>query len=336
MSIDERPRIADVARAAGVSIPTVSKVLNGRAHVAEATRERVNTAIRDIGYSKGESTTPDDPGVIQLVFNNFDSPWALQIIDGAEAAANRLGFALCCVRTEHISPEIWRKQRAASQLSGTILLTPHRGSTLINALHQLNIPAVVLDPQGPETLPVPSVGATNFSGSMKAVEHLIALGHKRIGMITGGGATSAYSTARYAAYAAALMDAGILLDPTLVKDGDFTLAAGHLLGGELLDRDDRPTAVFAGNDLQALGLINAATSRGIKVPQQLSVVGYDDIALAQLSSPALTTVRQPLHQMAGMAVTMLVEQIRRLSDRPQSLELATELIKRDSTAPPPE
>lgn len=323
-----------MARAAGVSIPTVSKVLNGRAHVAEATRERVNAAVRDIGYSKGEAAVHDEPRLIQLVFNNFDSPWALQIIDGAEAAANRLGFTLSCVRTEHISPEIWRKQRASSQLSGTILLTPHRGSTLINTLHQLNIPAVVLDPQGPETIPVPTVGATNFSGSMKAVEHLISLGHKRIAMITGGGATSAYSTARYAAYTAALMDAGITIDPALVKDGDFTLAAGHLLGGELLDLADRPTAVFAGNDLQALGLINAATSRGIKVPQQLSVVGYDDIALAQLSSPALTTVRQPLQQMAGMAVAILVDQIRKLPDRPQSVELATELIVRDSTAPP--
>lgn len=316
-------------------MPTVSKVLNGRAHVAAATRERVNAALRDLGYSKGEGANQDAPGPIQLVVNNFDSPWVLQIIDGAELAATRLGFTLSCVRTAHVSPELWRKQRAAGQLAGTILLTPHRGSKLVGALHQLHIPTVVLDPQGPETLPVPTVGATNFSGSLKAVEHLVQLGHTRIAMITGGGATSAYSTARYAAYTAALMEAGLPVIPQLVKDGDFTLEAGHRLGGELLDLGSPPTAVFAGNDLQALGLINAASSRGIRVPDELSVVGFDDIALAQLASPALTTVRQPLHQMAAMSVSLLVDQIKNRTDGPQSLELATELIQRDSTAPPP-
>lgn len=335
VSDEERPKIADVALAAGVSVPTVSKVLNGRAHVAAATRERVNEALRNLGYTKTEPAQQQGPGIIQLVFNNFDSPWALQIMDGAEAAAHRLGLTLSCVRTKHVGPDVWRRQRVASQLSGVILLTPHRGSPLVNSLFQLNIPAVVIDPQGGDQLPVPTVSATNFSGSLKAVQHLIELGHQRIAIITGGGALSAYSTARYAAYAAALMEAGLPLESGLVKDGDFSMEAGHRLGGELLDQPNRPTAVFAGNDLQALGLISAAASRGIRIPEELSVVGFDDIALAQLSSPALTTVRQPLGQMAGMAVSLLAEQIKGHANGPQALELATELIERDSTAPLP-
>lgn len=329
-----RSTIADVATAAGVSVPTVSKVLNGRAHVSQETRDRVNTAVEELGYNKRKSQV-NGARLLQLVVNNFDSPWVLEILKGAEAAAARQGYNVLCTKTEHVSSEEWRKLRRSStnQLAGVMLLAPHRGSRLVTALRSLNIPAVALDPQGNEALAIPSVGPASFSGAMLAVEHLLKLGHRRIGMITGGGADSVHSPARYAAYAAALRSAGIELNPDFVRDGNFSIEAGLRLGGELLDLDQRPTAVFAGNDLQALGLMSAAAVRSIRVPEELSVVGFDDIAQAALTSPPLTTIRQPSEQMGGLAVGMLVDQIENAAAGPRSIELATELIQRGSTAP---
>jgi DNA-binding LacI/PurR family transcriptional regulator len=335
LTASNRPKIADVAAAAGVSAPTVSKVLNGRSYVSAATRAKVNQALEELDYSK-RSAPAQVPGLLQLVVNNFDNPWLLEIMAGAEAAAARQGFTLACTLAEHATPESWRKLRLASpnQLAGVILLAPHRGSRLVTTLRSLNIPAVAMDPQGNEAIGIPSVSPTAFSGALKAVEHLLDLGHRRIGIITGGGAGSVHSRARYAAYAAALQAHGLEVDQELVRDGDFSIEAGFRLGGELLDLPARPTAIFAGNDLQALGLMSAASKRAVSIPGELSVVGFDDIAQAALTSPPLTTIRQPLEQMAAMAVNLLVEQFGKAQQRPQAVELATELIVRGSTAAP--
>lgn len=330
-----RPRIADVAEAAGVSVPTVSKVLNGRPHVSPSTRRRVDAVLKEMGYHKPPRDT-STARLMQLVVNNFDSPWVLQILDGAEAAANRHGYDLLCLRAENASAGAWRKLRQPSvnQLAGVLLLAPHIGSDLVPTLNGLHIPAVALDPQGTEATGIPSVSAANFTGATSAVEHLISLGHQRIGMITGGGSGSVRSRARYAAYAAALQGAGLPADPSLVRDGDFSLEAGYRLGRDLLGMDQPPTAVFAGNDLQALGIISAATGQGLRVPQDLSVIGFDDIAQAQLASPPLTTIRQPLEQMAATAVRMLLDLIQGDQGGPVALELATELVVRESTDVP--
>lgn len=330
-----RPRIADVALAAGVSVPTVSKVLNGRPHVSPSTRNRVDAAVKELGYRKPLREV-SSARLIQLVVNNFDSPWVLQILAGAEAAASRHGYDLLCLHAANASPAGWRKLRQPSvnQLAGVLLLAPHIGSKLVPTLGSLRIPAVALDPQGSEAAGIPSVGAANFSGAAKAVEHLLSLGHRRIGMVTGGGTGSARSRARYAAYTSALQAAGIPVEPALVRDGDFSLEAGYRLGGELLDAELPPTAIFAGNDLQALGLISAAAARGVRIPAELSVVGFDDIAQAQLASPPLTTVRQPLEQMAATAVRLLIDLIDGEPGGPNVLELATELVVRASTTAP--
>lgn len=337
LTATNRPKIADVAAAAGVSAPTVSKVLNGRSYVSAATREKVNQALEKLDYSK-RTAAPPVPGLLQLVVNNFDSPWMLQILAGAEEAAARQGFTLACTLAEHATADSWRKlrQSSANQLAGVILLAPHRGSRLVTTLRSLNIPSVAVDPQGNEAIGIPSVSPAAFSGALRAVEHLLGLGHRRIGIITGGGAGSVHSRARYAAYSAALQASGLDLDNDLVRDGDFSIEAGFRLGGELLDLPAPPTAVFAGNDLQAMGLMSAASMRSIRVPDQLSVVGFDDIGQAAMASPPLTTVRQPLEQMAAMAVGILVEQIGHAPKSPQSVELATELIVRNSTAAPPD
>ena len=331
-----RPKIADVAAAAGVSVPTVSKVLNGRIQVSEATRAKVQKALEDLEYSK-RAAAASQPGFLQLVVNNFDSPWVLETMAGVEAAADRLGYAVAYSRAEHATVERWRKLREPSvnRLDGVLLLAPRKGSRLVTTLRTLKIPAVAIDPEGTEGLSIPSVSPASFSGALAAVSHLLAQGHRRIGIITGRKHSPGHGRARYAAYAAGLHEAGLPVLPELVKDGDFSIESGMRLGGELLDLPEPPTAIFTGSDLQALGVMNAAGQRSLHVPEDLSIVGFDDIAQAALTSPPLTTVRQPLAQLASMAVGMLAEQ----QDQPgagvpTALEVATELVIRGTTASP--
>ncbi|WP_231686054.1 LacI family DNA-binding transcriptional regulator [Arthrobacter sp. ZBG10] len=336
MTATPRPKIADVAAAAGVSVPTVSKVLNGRTHVSDATRAKVQQALADLDYSK-RNTPAAQPGMLQLVVNNFDSPWVLETMAGVESAADRLGYAVAYSRAEHATAERWRKLREPSvnRLDGVMLLAPRRGSPLVTALRSLRIPAVAIDPEGSEGLAIPSVSPASFSGALAAVGHLLALGHRRVGIITGRNHSPGHGRARYAAYAAALHEAGLPVAPELVRDGDFSTESGMRLGAELLDLPEPPTAIFTGSDLQALGVMNAAGQRSLLVPRDLSIVGFDDIAQAALTSPPLTTVRQPLAQMAAMAVGILTEQREgAVSAAPTALEVATELVVRGTTAPP--
>ncbi len=330
-----RPKIADVAAAAGVSVPTVSKVLNGRSHVSEATRARVQQALEELDYTKRNS--PSEPGLLQLVVNNFDSPWVLETMEGVEAAAARLGYTVAYTRAVNATAENWQKLRepSANRLDGVMLLAPRQGSPLVELARTLNIPAVAIDPEGSQGLQIPSVSPASFSGALRAVSHLLELGHERIGIITGRVHSPGHGRARYAAYAAALHEAGLPVLPEFVRDGDFSIESGSRLGGELLDLPERPTAIFTGSDLQALGVMNAAAQRSLKIPGDLSVVGFDDIAQAALTSPPLTTVRQPLAQLASMAVGMLTEQIEQGKGSAAALEVATELVVRGSTAPHP-
>ena len=336
MTATPRPKIADVAAAAGVSVPTVSKVLNGRTHVSEATRAKVQQALEQLDYSK-RSTTASQPGMLQLVVNNFDSPWILETMAGVEAAADRLGYTVSYARADHSTPDRWRKLREPSvnRLDGVLLLAPRKGSRLVGMVRTLKIPAVAIDPESAGDLPIPSVSPASFSGALTAVGHLLSLGHQRIGIITGRKHSPGHGRARYAAYAAALHEAGLPVLPELVRDGDFSIESGMRLGADLLDLPEPPTAIFTGSDLQAIGVMNAAGQRSLHVPEDLSIVGFDDIAQAALMSPPLTTVRQPLAQLASMAVGMLTEQ----QDQPgamapTALEVATELVVRGTTAPP--
>ena len=335
-TVTSRPTISDVAAAAGVSVPTVSKVLNGRTHVAPATRRKVQQAAAQLNYTKRPSAS-GQPGLLQIVVNNLDSQWVLEVLDGTETAAARLGYSVIYTRADNTSADAWRKLRepSVSRLSGVILLAPRRGSTLIDTLQMLGIPAVAIDPDSTEGLAITSVASASFTGALAAVEHLLKLGHQRIAMITGSDHPSSHGHARYAAYVAALHGAGITVDPELVRGGTFAPESGKQKALELLALPEPPTAIFAASDTLAAGILNAAAERGISVPDQLSIVGFDDIAHSSHTSPPLTTVRQPLAQLAAMAVGILAEQRgTSMTASPTALEIATELVVRASTAPP--
>jgi DNA-binding LacI/PurR family transcriptional regulator len=195
------------------------------------------------------------------------------------------------------------------------------------------IPFVVIDPTGEPLHDTPSVGATNWSGGLTATRHLLGLGHRRIGVI-GGPEWILCSRARLDGYRAAMDEAGVTVDPALISHGEFHVAEGIERGRALLALPDPPTAIFAGNDLQALGVYQAARERRLHIPEDLSVVGFDDLPVAQWVGPPLTTVRQPLVEMAVTAAELVLAMSRGAQPAQPRVELATELVIRESTAPP--
>ena len=238
--------------------------------------------------------------------------------------------------TRHSPGAEWVEGVLRRRPLGVVLVFSTLPDELKKKLWSRAIPFVIMDPAGDPEPDVPSVGSANWAGGLAATRHLIDLGHRRVGVITGP-EDMLCSLARLDGFRSALGMAGITADPALVRYGDFHVASGRTHALDLLRTPDRPTAIFAGSDLQALGVLEAARLLGLQVPEDLSVVGYDDIPLAQWSSPALTTVNQPLVQMAEEAAQMLLRL--RGSERSDAqpdtrIEFGTRLVVRDSTTTP--
>jgi len=325
--VAQRVTIAHIANAAGVSVPTVSKVVNGRADVAPETRERVERMLREHGYQRPEPARETRAPLLDVVFNELESPWAMEIIKGVEEVAreNGLGVVLSAQEGPGALGRSWVDAVAARRSAGLILVVSELSDEQISRLTARRIPFVVVDPAGEPADGVPSVGATNWNGGLAATRHLLELGHTRIGMI-GGPSRMLCSRARVDGYRAALETAGLEVDPELIRWGTFHVEAGFEHGQALLELDDPPTAIFAGSDLQAFGVYEAARVLGVEIPTQLSVIGFDDLPMARWVGPPLTTIRQPLTEMAATAARLALGQS---SD--QRVELATTLVVRQST-----
>ncbi|MFD4661648.1 LacI family DNA-binding transcriptional regulator [Kitasatospora sp. NPDC058444] len=326
--------LAEIAQEAGVSAPTVSKVLNGRADVAPATRERVEELLHRHGYRRRGGGRPASP-LLELVFHELESAWAVEVIRGVENAVREEGLSIVLSESAgRLSPgQSWVDGVLARRPTGVVLVLSDLNRAQRDQLAGRGIPFVVMDPAGDPGQDVPAVGTTNWDGGLAATRHLLDLGHRRIGLI-GGPARMMCSRARADGYRAALDMAGIPYDPALVREGDFHHESGRRVGLELLTLPDRPTAVFAGNDLQALGLYEAARELGLRVPEELSVVGFDDLPLARWVGPPLTTVRQPLTEMAETAARLVIDLARGVRPGTLRVDLATSLVERSSTAPP--
>src|ERR1700733_13463046 len=331
-----RPTLAAMAAEAGVSLPTVSKVVNGRADVAPATRARVERLLDELNYRRPGLRSGRRSGLVDLVFNGLDSPWAVEILRGVEdwGAEHEMGAAVSAVRHGSARPASWTSALASHDTDGVLLVTSELTDGQLAELHAADIPLVVIDPVNLPEPDLPSVGATNWAGGMAATDYLIGLGHRRIGAI-GGPPDYLCSRARIDGYRSALERAGLAADPALVRHGDFQHEGGFVRGGELLDLTDWPTAIFAGSDQHALGVYEAARQRGLLIPRDLSVVGFDDLPVDRWLSPPLTTVRQPLAEMGRVAADMLGTLIEGLPLATGRVELATELVVRGSTAAPP-
>ncbi len=309
----------------------MSKVLNGRPDVSDRTRTLVQDALVRSGYRKRASN--DAPPLIDVVFSDFDSPWATEIVRAAAAAAQREGLTVAFTAlSEGEERRVWFDHITSRGTRGVVLLLSELTERQRGELVARGLPFVVIDPTAEPGPEVSSVGATNWSGGLAATNHLIELGHRRAAIITGPPALLC-SRARLDGYRGALERAGIAVDEELVRPGDFRVKAGYEQAKVLFGLRNRPTAIFAGNDLAALGVLRAARERLLHVPGDVSVVGFDDIPLAAWSTPSLTTVRQPLYEMAEVAVRILLESAESGPLR-RRVELATDLVVRESTAPP--
>lgn len=337
MTVDDGRRITitAIAREAGVSVPTVSRVLNGRADVSPSTRARIEELLRRHDYRRRVARPRAGAGLIDLVFNDLDSPWAVEIVRGVEDVAHAagVGTVISAIHRRSTSTRQWLRNLRTRATDGVILVLTDLPQPVHAELRRLGVPVVVVDPVGAPDMDVPTIGATNWTGGIRATEHLLALGHRRIGFIEGPPRLLC-SRARLDGYRAALDAADLGVDAELIQQGDFYHESGFAGGTALLDVDDPPTAIFASSDQMALGVYEALRQRGLRVPADMSVVGFDDLPEVRWSSPPLTTVRQPLAEMgllAARTVLRLAEGDRIESPR---VELATDLVVRESTAPP--
>lgn len=329
-----RVTINDVARAAGVSVSTVSKVVNQRYDVAPATSKRVMTVVAELGYETSlvaSSLRRQRTNVIGVLVAEFES-FSTELLKGISTAAAQTGYELLAYsgRVAGASRTGWER-RSLSRLAGTlidgaIIVTP----TML--MPTTSIPVVAIDPHtgpgGPST-----IDSDNVGGARVATQHLIDLGHRRIAHI-GGRSDLASAQLRESGYRESLAKAGIAFDPTLVRDGGYEATLTAEVAREFLARPDRPSAVFAANDISALGVVKVAHELGLRVPEDLSVIGFDDIPEAASSTPPLTTMAQPLHDLGAQALQMLVELLAG-GDVPEHVQLPAELVVRASTGPAP-
>ncbi|MEE6259763.1 LacI family DNA-binding transcriptional regulator [Plantactinospora sonchi] len=328
--------IATIADEVGVSMTTVSKVLNGRSDVAPDTRARVEASLERHRYRRRGKRQSVGAEQIDLVFHEFNAAWAMEIIRGVEAvaAASRIDVVLSQLGGAHRPPAQWLDVVLARRPLGVLLVLCNLTESQRQQLQRQLIPFVVIDTDSATSASVPTVGSNNWNGGQLAARHLLELGHRRIAIISGPQDVLC-SRARAAGFQFAHDEANIPVDPELVRYGSFYVDAGYQHGMALLSRPDRPTAIFAGSDLQAMGVLRAARQLGLDVPRDLSVVGYDNISVAAWLGPALTTVNQPLRHMATTATQMLLDLARGVDLPTSRVDLVTELVVRESTAPPP-
>jgi len=335
-----KPVLATVAALAGVSAPTVSKVINGRDDVAAATRARVQAALDQLGYELPvqRRARSAGPAMVDLVIDGLGSHYSIEVLAGllACAADSDVDVVVSNVtpaKLHRANHEEWAQRMVEAGRMGLILVTSQVTARQLESFQRRNIPVVVIDPLNPPRAGIVSVGATNFAGGKAAAEHLLGLGHSRIAFL-GGPDAAECSVARLHGYLAALMGHGIASRPEYVLTGTFRQDFGVAGTRKLLALTERPTAIFAGNDVIALGVLDEARRQGLSVPGDLSLVGFDGTPLCEQTLPRLTSVAQPLRDMGRAALRSVMKLSRGEALDSAHVELATELVVRDSSAAP--
>jgi DNA-binding LacI/PurR family transcriptional regulator len=328
-----------IAADAGVSVSTVSKVLNGRTDVSPDTRERISRLLRKHGYEPGSKL---GFGVVDLLLgfgpwtmSAGHDPWAEELIHGTVQAASEAGHSVLVTPVSSAAEfDRWLAQATMRGTHGALSVLHLPGGAELKQFEAAGIPVVVIDPAEEPGAAVRSVGTTNWQGGFSATRHLIELGHTRIAAIAGP--TFLWSSrARLGGFRGAMLEAGLTVDEQLLCRDAFSVRGGRQQAELLLDLAAPPTAILAGNDAQAFGVLQALNARGLRAPQDVSVVGFDDVAVATWAAPALTTVRQPLAAMAATAFRMLRAGDGDTLAETHHVELSTTLVVRDSTGPPP-
>lgn len=333
----ESVTIFDVARAAGVSYATVSRVLNNKDHVKPEKRQAVLDAVAQLGYvanSQARSLAGGTSRIVGLLVQDLGSSYTGEIIRGIDAELSTAGYDLMLYTTHRrkAKESAYVDAIARGMADGLLLVLPRSPQAYLESLRRQHFPYVLIDHQGIGDY-ARSVGATNWQGAYDATRYLIGLGHRRIGFITGlmelGCAID-----RLAGYQAALSDHDLPSDPALIMNGDFFRPAGFAGAQGLLDLPARPTAILVSNDEMAFGTMEAVRVNGLRIPEDISVIGFDDIPQTSVVHPPLTTVRQPLEEMGRMATQMLLQLIADPQLQVGRVALPTELVERQSCCPP--
>lgn len=328
-----RTTIHDVAKAAGVSVSTVSKAVNGRYGIADATVQRVLDAVKQLGYESSlvaSSMRARRTGVIGVLLADFE-PFSAEILKGVGSAVHDTAFDLLAYSGSHLGAGDGWERRSLSRLSGTlidaaIMVTP----TVVSA--GTEIPVVAIDPHTGRA-DLPTVESDSFGGALTATRHLIELGHRRIGFLAGRPDLRSAGL-RDAGYRRALSDAGIPLDPALVGIGRYELDVTRESARIMLSGESRPTAIFAANDLSAIAVIDVAHELGLRVPDDLSVIGFDDVPEATRRALPLTTIQQPMRRLGAVAADMVFTLLSGQEVDEMHVILPTRLVVRATTAPP--
>jgi len=336
-TVPEMPTLADIAEMTGVTVPTVSKVLNGRADVSPETRAKILQLIETSGYRRRgrqglSAERVSASGVIDVLLNPIGKSWAIEVLGGVQRPASEAGFDVAVWIPHADSDWLERVVRRGSRgvIAERIFLDQQHRERLTAA----HVPFVVIDPGAEPPPEVPSVGATNWKGGYSAAEHLVELGHRSIAVI--GGGTDLASRARVDGFRSALAAHQCEFDETLLVHADWSRTRATAAARRILTRSDRPTAVFACSDRMASGVYVAAHELGLRIPEDVSVIGFDDLPEVGWLVPSLTTVRQPVEEMGRAALQLILGRSRAGTTEESRLELSTKLIVRESTAALPE
>ena len=330
--------LAEIAAKSGVTVPTVSKVLNGRTDVAPATRARILELLDQAGYERkgrqaGVSPVPRMSGFVDVVTNRIGKTWAAEVLLGVHTAAAEAGCEAVVSYPDSGSIEgAWVERVIKRGSRGVVLERVDISAEQSERLQAARIPCVVIDPSHQPPSGVVGISSNNWGGGDLAAQHLLSLGHTKIAIIDAG-TDSISSRARSDGFRSALMSAGVELRPEWIRHADWSRQGARLEAQLLLDSADRPTAIFAISDRMAVGVYRAARDLGISIPDELSVIGFDDLPEVRWLIPELTTIHQPVEEMGRTALRLLLTRIGH--ELPQNrLELSTTLVERESTAAP--
>lgn len=333
----EKVTIVDVAAAAGVSFGTVSRVINNDVHVKPETRERVIETMRRLNFvanRQARSLAGGKSHVIGMLVPDLGTGYIGEIIRGIDDELGMAGYDLMLYTTHRAAAKEagYVGNLAQDMADGLLLVLPRNPVDYTGTLTRRKYPYVLIDHQGTGE-DCAAVGATNWQGAYNATDYLIKLGHRRIGFITGWLDLGA-AVDRLEGYKAALRTHHIGFEPELIHEGTFDQIDGYVGAKRFLELKNPPSLIFASNDVMAMAAMDAVREKGLRVPEDVSILGFDDIPQARMVRPALTTVRQPLEQMGRVATQMLLEILKDPGSKPKRIELPTELIVRDSTAKP--
>lgn len=331
----KRPTLADVAAIAKVSTTTASKAMHGYRDVAMDTRARVLAAVKEVGYVP-PAARPDAAQVPQILVltDGIETAYTATLLHGLVAGARDQGADIV-VRFRFSSDTDHRAYEEALPPGCIGIVAITYGMRSVGLVEgRSSVPVVVIDPSDAQPPEWMTIGGTNWAGAKAVTEHLVGLGHRRIGWV-GGPLESSASSDRLHGYRAALQNAGLPIDHTIEVNGDFTVKSGRSAATRLTAHSQPPTAIVAANDEIAIGVIESARAAGLHVPGDLSVTGYDGIPQASWTTPRLTTVRQPLVDMGRMATRMIVETAQGNPPESRNIQLVSQLVVHESTAPPP-